>query len=51
MKFCCYEIWQGNYCASVIVNFEKGVYAVYCVQVWLTKCVWIDQKLSRSSIS
>lgn len=23
MKFCCYEIWQGNYCASVIVNFEK----------------------------
>lgn len=23
MKFCCYQIWQGNYCASVIVNFEE----------------------------
>lgn len=39
MKFCCYEIWQGNYCASVIVNFEKGVYAMLCTGMVDQVCV------------
>lgn len=39
MKFCCYEIWQGNYCASVIVNFVKGVYAIVCTGMVDQVCV------------